>query len=285
MSFLGFTERGTKDVIVTSIINNSNYILLFGVGAIMFFLSLLYIFPNDLFTSALFFDGLQLQQVFSQPAKMFSSGIWAGLPDLSTEAFAFAASLACLQVFLGYRSSTASGPGLFSGVKQITQGKRIDASKLKWFLAYVAVATFDTWTDTEYRSFYGQQSLYLKALITSFFFYNLFSEWALVQGSKLMINYGFVLLQMLKPGKNRGMAGAPQPPRNNQGQQGGQKPQQQQNQSRKNKNRGGIPQQQNGRPNQNPQQQQRPDPRFDPRAMNPIVMPGMRLVDDEADRD
>lgn len=284
MSFLGFTERGTKDVIVTSIINNSNYILLFGVGAIMFFLSLFYIFPNDLFTSALFFDGLQLQQVFSQPAKMFSSGIWAGLPDLSTEAFAFAASLACLQVFLGYRSSTASGPGLFSGVKQITQGKRIDANKLKWFLAYVAVATFDTWTDTEYRSFYGQQSLYLKALVTSFFFYNLFSEWALVQGSKLMINYGFVLLQMLKPGKNRGMAGVPQPPRNNQGQpHGGQKPQPQ-NQSRK-KGRGGNQQNGNNRPNPN-----QPQPRFDPRdprqsGMNPIVMPEMRLVDDEADRD
>lgn len=99
-----------------------------------------------------------------------------------------------------------------------------------------------------------------------------------------MINYGFVLLQMLKPGKNRGMANAPQPPRDNQGQpHSGQKPQPQ---NQRKKGRGGSPQQNgNNRPNPN-----QPQPRFDPRdprqsGMNPIVMPGMRLVDDEVDRD
>lgn len=278
MSLFGFTEKGTKDVIVSNIINNSNYILLFIVGAVMFFLSLIYIFPNDLFTSALFFDGLQLQQVFSSPAKMFTSGIWAGLPDLSTEAFAFAASLACLQVFLGYRSSTADGT-LVGGITGLLKGRKTELSKLKWFLFYVAVATFDTWTDTEYRSFYGQQSLYLKALITSFFFYNLFSEWALVQGSKLMINYGFVLLNTLKGGKSS-MANRP----SNQGgnQQRPQPPQQQQSK----KNRGG------GNNNRNPQQQQnsRPQmpqshmPQFDPRAAGgrrpPIEMPPITGITD-----
>jgi hypothetical protein len=212
MSLMGFNEKGTRDQVLQNIINNSNYIMMFGIGAAMLFLSLRYIFPNDLFTSALFFDGLGLQQVFSSPAAIFSEGgFWEDLPDLTTEAFAFAASLALTQVYLGYKAATARGSlgDTLKGYLSKNTGK-IETEYVGWFLAYVFIALFDTWTDTEYRSFYGSQGMYLKALLVSFFFYNLFSEWAIVQGSKLVLNYGFVLKHSLFKGTKLDSGGVPQ---------------------------------------------------------------------------
>lgn len=234
MSFAGFNEKGTRDVILQEVVNNSNHIGMFFIGLAMVYLSVRYVFPNDLFTSALFFDGLNLQQVFTTPAKAFSvGGLWEGLPDLTTEAFAFAASMALLQVFFGYKSATSKGGLLKPFVTLFQEKKLADTTKLGWFLAYIFVACFDTWTDTEYRSFYGQNGLYLKALLVSFLFYNLFSEYAIVQGSKLVLNYGFVLKNQFSKAFANKNGGAAQPLQNNQrkGQQ------QKQNKQRNNKKR------------------------------------------------
>ncbi len=235
MSFMGFNEKGTRDIVLQNVINNSNYIGLFFLGACFFCLSFFYIFPDDLFTSALFFDGLELQQTFTSSSSVFSEGgVWEQLPDVTTGSFAFAASLALTQVFFGYKSAVSKGSLYKPLVSLWNEKKFVNTTKLGWFLAYVFVAAFDTWTDVEYRSFFGQSGLYFKATLVSFFYYNLFSEYALVQGGKLMLNYGFVLKQALSKGLGKESVAAP--PQNNQRQKRQNKNQKNKNSSKQNKN-------------------------------------------------
>lgn len=254
MSFMSFNERGTKDIVLHNVINNSNYIGLFLIGCAMIFFSVRYVFPNDLFTSALFFDGLKLQQVFTSPAKAFAEGgIWEELPDLTTEAFAFAVSLSLSQVFFGYKYAAASGDSLFTAVSGLYKGKKVNFGKLSWFAMYMFVACFDTWTDTEYRSFYGQQGLYIRALLVSFIFYNLASEYFIVQGFHLIINYGIVLKNNLF--KDNGIDPKQQVPQQKTQRGGGGEKQQNKNGVSNNDNNNGngggrIHRPQNGRPAQ-----------------------------------
>lgn len=222
MSVFGsFSEKGVKDAVSANTMRVANYAMMAFIGALMLFLSLRYVLPNDVFTSALFFDGLGLQPVFDQPAAVFAEGgLWPDLPDVTTEAIVFASSLLIIQIFAGYRASMA-GPwdnrsgnvvALFinsirqprqrqgqqqQGQQQKKQQGQFNWTKFGWMSMYWIVALFDTATDAYYRSGFGSGDLLL-ALVVSFLFYNLFSEWAVITGAKTTINYGLQIINIIR---------------------------------------------------------------------------------------
>lgn len=203
-----FTEKGVVDAISPKVMTLANYVIMLAIGFGMFYYSFTQVLPNDIFTSALFFDSLPLQPTLSHPAAAFAEGgIWESQPDTTAEALTFAMCLFLSQVFFAYKASTIGrwdnqSPNLIALVKnQIvpTKQKRgeFNYSKLGYMLAYWGLAIFDTVTDAYYRSFFATESL-LIALIVSFLFYNLFSEWALITGAKTMINYGLQIINLIR---------------------------------------------------------------------------------------
>lgn len=201
MTIFGGYEPQLGDKLNTRTIRIANYAIIAFTGLAMVYISFFYVLPNDLFTSALFFDGLGLQPVFSHPAGLFyEGGIWESLPDVTTEALAFAMSLLFIQLFTGYRASMAGGytnrsGNLLAYVINLVKGsdsfdaKYLNFTKIGWMAFYWIVAIFDTLTDAVYRAGFDS-SRFLTALIVSFLFYSLFSEWALVVGVKTSVNYG-----------------------------------------------------------------------------------------------
>lgn len=200
----------------------TQFIVLIIVGLIAFLLSFTRVVPNDIFTSALFFDSLDLQPVFSQPATMFAEGgIWASLPDVSEEAFVFAASLLVIQVLVGYKASTIGG---YTNKSQNVGALLINAAtgkekigrtsfnwaKVGWISFYWAISMFDTYTDTAYRSDLFASGVFT-ALITSFFYYNLASEWMLMVGAKTTIDYSLRAIGEFKNVAGRAKMGGGMP--------------------------------------------------------------------------
>lgn len=210
--FGGFSEPQFKDKLSPNVVKIVNFSLMALVGFAMFFLSFNYVLPNDVFTSALFFDGMGLQPVFSESAGVFSEGgIWEELPDVTTEAFVFGMALLFMQLFAGYRASVAgrytkqSGNIVILFWNVLSHKERVGINglnwqKIGWISFYWFVAFFDTGTDAYYRSWYGNGNVEFLglSLIVSFFFYSMFSEWAIVVGSKTTINYSLHVFGEIK---------------------------------------------------------------------------------------
>lgn len=193
--FSGYDEGGAGDNTSAGISTFANSIFMIVVGLGMFFLSLFSILPNDLFTTALYFDGLGLQPVFGESAKWFESV--ASLPAVTKEAASFSLALLVLQLYAGYRYAFAGSEG--SIVDRIRRGdfSFMTSHKIKWFLFYWMAALFDTMTDAQYRSYFGETGI-LTASVVSFVFYNLGSEFFIVVGSRT----AFIYIMELVSGNN-----------------------------------------------------------------------------------
>lgn len=192
--FSGYDEGGASDNTSANISTFANSIFMISVGLGMFFLSLFSILPNDLFTTALYFDGLGLQPVFGESAKWFESV--ASLPAVTKEAASFSLALLVLQLYAGYRYAFAQGSR--SIIQSIRNGDYsfVTSHKAKWFAFYWMAALFDTMTDAQYRSYFGETGI-LTASLVSFVFYNLGSEFFIVVGSRTAFIY---IMELLTPG-------------------------------------------------------------------------------------
>ena len=184
----------------TSLLVQNSLMAIAGIAA--FWISLRYVIPNDLFTSALFFDALGLQPVFNTPAAAFADGgFWAEMPNVTTEAFIFSLSLLIIQILVGYTASTAGGytnssRNIVSLLVNVLAGKEkvgrnsLNWAKVGWVSFYWTIALFDTFTDTAYRAgSEGSADFVLVAFVVSFFYYSMASEWMIIVGAKTGADY------------------------------------------------------------------------------------------------
>ena len=175
MSFFYFNDRETMREQKTKMI-------LLIIGILLLIIGIVFV-RADITTTALFYDALGMQHVIDYPT------IKKLMPEDNTspEAWMFGVSLSLLQVYFGYRIAVAKGN-----------------EKTAWITAYALTAVFDTYTDTDYRSFGMSMNNYLaiKSLFVSFFVYNLFSEWALGTGFReIVVNFRELRKAFAKSGK------------------------------------------------------------------------------------
>lgn len=274
----------------------------FFAGLTAFVTAIMWYVPKDLFTTAAWLDQRELGMLYTHSAMAFAEGSMWDITNVTApvteEAFRFGVGVMLSSVLLGILFQTAGAytkdrqcNSLFHFFVLLIGGKvssrDVNWGKLSLFFFFLVVIMFDSYTDYQFSSKFGSAPK-LDALFYSVIVYNIMSEFFLIRGLQLAIGNAPDALSGLvrafiaiitspfsgnkkkSQPQQKGVPNQTLPPRNNQ--QG------------KNKNRGGANMRQNGgRPV--PAQ-----PRFDPRdprqnGMNHIVMPEMRLVDDEVDRD
>jgi hypothetical protein len=273
--------------------------------------------PKDLFTTAAWLDRRGLGLLYSDAAMAFAPGSFWEVKNVtvpvSEEAFLFALMITVLQLTLGYMVGVSGSyvnggqnvEGLLQFLYLLGKGK-VSANSVNWrklgsLLIFISLAAFDTYTDWQFSSRFGQDGLLIVALVYSLLIYNIASEFALMYGLQLAIGNapdaisGFVKMMISvvtsafsKPqsgGSGHG-GGQQKPPQQHQGggkpgggnsnqqqkQQGGSRGGQQQNQPPKRVGQGGgmpsthRPNEMNGR-------------------MPPIEMPAMMIAGDFDDND
>lgn len=265
----------------------------FIIGMSMFMLAIFRFIPKDLFTTASWLDRKGLGILYSTDAMAFSKGSFWDITNVtvpvSEEAFWFAVMITVLQFAFGYLIGTSGSYTTGSNVENPLQflfmfakgqvtAANVNWKKLGYWMTFIALAAFDTYTDWQFSSKFGQRDILIVSLLYSLIVYNIASEFALMYGLQLAIGnapdaVAAVITTVLgilsapfgnnrksqpqgKPQQPQGQ-GKPQPPSNNQ--------------QRKEKQRG-------------QQQQQRPQPPngngripFDPRTMPmPTMPPGLR---------
>jgi hypothetical protein len=117
---------------------------------------------------------------------------------VSEEAFLFAVMITALQLVFGYMVGTAgsyingkSVEGLLQFLYLFGKGE-VNANSVNWrklgaLLTFVFLAVFDTYTDWQFSSRFGQPEILLIALVYSLLIYNIASEFALMYGLQLAI--------------------------------------------------------------------------------------------------
>lgn len=267
----------------------------FSLGVVAFLTATFWYIPKDLFTTATWLDSKQLGLLYSNGATAFAAGSFWDITDItvpvSEEAFRFALLVMLLQFIFMFLAGTSGSFVLGKRVDSPIQflylaatGEGVSASTVNWkklgyIITFIAIGAFDTFTDWQFSSKYGQANAWL-ALVYSFGVYNLGSEYAFMIGLQFAVGYApdaiagalrTAIAIITSPfsgsgGKKSQPQGKPQPP------QGQGKPQPpSNNQQRKDKQR-------------NQQQQQRSQPPngngrvpFDPRTMPmPTMPPGLR---------
>lgn len=133
-----------------------SHAIIFAISLAMLFIGGVFLW-SDIQTSAQFYAELGLRPV---------------LGEIRFEGLLFGIFLSMIQIFFGYKAAT--------------EPNRKHAGY--WVTAYFLAAIFDTYTDSDFRS-YGYQNMYLavKSLAVSVFVYNIFSEWAIGTGFKEMV--------------------------------------------------------------------------------------------------
>lgn len=164
-----------------------NYVLVFICAIIFAFVGLRF-FTGDLFSSAKWWDSLNLQ---TENAFLDQPIPWEGFDGVTTTGVIFSLGLSVFQIIAGYQQLIAGGwtkksEGLIVWSYNRYYGKDmspINQEKLKWMLLWLAVVIVDTVVDISWRSYGFQQSL-AAAILTSIVVYNLGSEFAVVYGIK-----------------------------------------------------------------------------------------------------
>lgn len=203
---------GNDDIRKNIVIYVKN-IALFLVAFLLLYFSVRRLIPEDLFSSALYYDGLGLQKVFQQPAMLVDDPLSVFImtavmgftfPSVSAAAFAVGFMLFLVQVWAGYKASVAGGYtsksetllGFISNIynrQDKFDAKTLNWSKVNWLLAWLLIAFTDTFTDISYRSG-GEASLVIESIFISILVYNILSEWAMLTGLIGVMNYGYIVL-------------------------------------------------------------------------------------------
>lgn len=203
---------GNDDIRENIVIYAKNAALFF-VAFLLLYYSVRRLIPEDLFSSALYYDSLGLQKVFAQPAMLVDDPLSVfimtavmgfSFPSVSAAAFSVGFMLFLVQIWCGYKASVSGGytnksETLLSFVSNIWNNtdkldpKTLNWGKVNWLLAWVLIAFADTFTDISYRSG-GSTSLLLESLFISVLVYNILSEWAMLTGLIGVLNYGYVVI-------------------------------------------------------------------------------------------
>lgn len=294
----------------------------FTLGLVLFLLSALRFIPKDLFTTAAWLDRKGLGLLYSSEATAFAPGSFWEIRNItvpvSEEAFWFAVMITVLQLVFGYLIGTAgsyikdSRDGDVESVVQYfavlakSKGKaKTNWKKMNYFFTFVALAMFDTYTDWQFSSRFGQTDILIISLLYSLLIYNIASEFGLMYGLQLAIGnapdaiVGFfqtslaIITAPFKANKARNKApvgGGGHKPGGNPSGGGGGKPgggnQQQQQQQQKQRHPGG-----GGGGNQQNHQQRHPNngggnnggghPAPSMRPVGRPEMPVMQMVEDD----
>jgi hypothetical protein len=191
----------------------------------LFFISLFYLVPSDLATTALWYESLNFQPVIIGQTPMIRFSHWSMFPDISLQATLVAVTISGLQIFLLFKAQTSgnwSGShdtflSLFSNwFKTTFSGKRFSANgfnytKMSWLIMAILVAVIDCLTDGLYKSFGGMYGVghFLSAVLFSLVFYTILSEYILVVSFKTalqhFLNVVFVLTGFISPALQQGL--------------------------------------------------------------------------------
>lgn len=280
-----------------------------GLGA--FLSAVLWFIPKDLFTTATWLDSKQLGLLYSNGATAFAQGSFWDITDItvpvSEEAFRFSVLILLLQFIFMFLAGTAgsyvNGKNVESPIHLaalLLTGNGVTASNFNWkklwyVIVFVLVGVFDTFTDWQFSSKYGQANLWL-SLVYSYIVYNLASEYAFMIGLQFAVGYApdaiagaiqtfmaIITAPFQSSGsRQKSSKGKPQEKPQQSQQQGRGKPQQQGNPrqqppGRNNNNGGNRGQNGNGRNGGAPQSV--PPMPVNPRAFDPRDMP--ELLDTE----
>lgn len=295
----------------------------FIIGLSLFMLAIFRFIPKDLFTTATWFDAQRVGMLYSGEASVFAEGSFWDITNVtvpvSEEAFWVAVMITLLQFTFGYLIGTSGSyinggqnvenplQFLFIFSKGQVTAKNVNWKKIGYWITFLSIATFDTYTDWQFSSKFGQRDILIVSLAYSLLIYNIASEFALMYGLQLAIgNAPDAIAGAIKTFTTIITSPFDGKKKPNQQQQqrrpddGGGK-QQQQPQQQRQKQRGGKQQQpQHGqRPPQgngnNQQGRQQADPRtmMDPRSMMPpingmppgVTMPHMHsMTEEDSDR-
>lgn len=210
-------------------------LLIVGVASVVvFIIGFRRLLPEDLFSTALFFDSLEIAKVFSEPARLaedpFLSGVMNALAyefaDVSVSAMSISLFLAAAQLLAGYflviQGEYATGYGnaitYFSewwrrqreAARMQRQGRnvkpkpmpKVSRAKFNWLYFLVFLASVDTMTDILFRSVVdGVVTLdsVVWSTVVSLLVYNLGSEWGTVVGFTMVATTGYSILVRLYP--------------------------------------------------------------------------------------
>ena len=167
------------------------------IGLALLSIAVFWAMPEDLFTSAFFFDSLPLQQTFSGRSKMFGPGsFFKTAQTVSVSAVGFTLALFVTQIAAGYAAASDASWGearnrsgkiemnnLIQLLKAWIKGYQITTfnyGKLTKTVLYWLAAIADTYFDADFKV--GGSGAWGQALLVSFLYYSLASEIFLVLG-------------------------------------------------------------------------------------------------------
>lgn len=226
MSFFGFSDhddKGFRDD--TQLATRINYLIV-GFASVLFFMSGIFNTERDLFSTAFWFDHINVQQAGISANYLFQIKMASQTLGVTTIAIVESLAIWSSQVVFGFLLAkrgkwSDKSEGLFDFAGNCISGAEkfgdVSREKVFWFLALVLAATLDTATDIGWLA--GGGGDLGQAILISLVFHNIFSELALFWGGKLALESVFRLLGSFIP-KGRGR----QPNHQQQKRKGGNQP-------------------------------------------------------------
>lgn len=165
------------------------------VGILLFYIAVTVFIPSDTYSTARWFDGLNVNQAISGTVDWFS--LWNPVP-VSREGFFFSVfvsvanlALAYQAAFGGYWFEGDENSNLFTVVKYAIsrQGgnRKVNTVKLAYFAILVALTVFETMTGMEFRQRDETWAGAFKAGAVAFVVENAGSDWALTGGIGMIL--------------------------------------------------------------------------------------------------
>jgi len=194
MSFLGFgdhNDKGFKND--TALATKLNYIIV-GFASTLFFMSGIFNTERDLFSTAFWFDHINIQQAGVSANYLFQIKMSSQIIGVTTIAIVESLAIWSAQVVFGFLLAkrgrwSALSDGLWEFITNIIDRKdqigNVSREKVLWFLAMMMAIVLDTATDIQWLS--GNGGDVGQAILVSIVFHNVFSELALFWGGKLAV--------------------------------------------------------------------------------------------------
>lgn len=261
MSFMGFQDHDDEEFRANrSVSTKINYIWMMVASTVYFVCGLVFT-ERDLFSTAHWWDSLNIQPAGISSNYLFSLPAYAGKIGVSAIAIVASLGIWSMQVVVGFALAkrgdwspkSKSFREFWKNMANKTESfSDINQEKLILAFALLSAAIIDTATDIAWLGSSGRDLG--QAIFTSLFFHNFVSELAVFFGGKMMVESFLGLLrrqQQRQQQQQKRKGGGNQPHSQNQ-----QRPQQQRPSGHRPTN---LPQiNRGGRPNQGQQQQRRP---------------------------
>lgn len=216
----------TSDITVVNdfkeqVVHYTGALMIFIVSLIMFLVGFRRLLPEDLYSTALFFDSLEIAKVFDTPAHLSDDAMLTTVmrlmsyqfQNVSVSAMSIALLLFAAQMIAGYflaihgdytpqhKSAISYARAWISSKTEERRGNpsrlpKLNPDKVFWLWMWVFLAFADTATDVIFRSTVNGQittASFFWSSVVSVLVYNLGSEWATVLGFNLVVSNGYAL--------------------------------------------------------------------------------------------